>query len=170
MDATTGFSVETELSVADLRQFFMGSLLRRFRWTLLIAVPILIVATAINITAGQWNWNSIDLMGPIALLLLACLLLSPYFSAAQYLQKNPNVAAIQRYTFSSNGVDISAARFSGHVSWIAILRARETKTQFQLYSQTVLAYIIPKRYLTDSQQATLRDFIGTYVQTAKRAT
>lgn len=114
---------------------------------------------------GGWNLG-IAIVMPIVLAYV--LFISPFFAARKYLQRNPSVAGPITYVFSEAGIEISTSQSQSQLKWTVIREARETSSQFLLYPQTVIAHIVPKRFLNDpSDSDTLRTFIRANVKKFK---
>jgi hypothetical protein len=171
MTDQTIFSVEVQLNVGDMYRYSMTTLFRRFRWfMLLFAVLTVYLVFQFSREDFHWSWSWENLFGPLFFFILFpyAFFIAPYFSSKKYLQRNPSLVGPNTYTFSADGIDISAAQSKSHLNWGAILEARETSAQLLLYPQTAIAHVIPKRALSaPGQLSTLRDLVRTQVKNVR---
>ncbi len=167
----TNLSVEIQLNADDMYRYAMTTLFRRFRWfMLLFAVLTVYLAFQFSGEDFHWSWTFGNVFAPLFFFIFCpyAFFIAPYFSSKKYLQRNPSLVGPNKYTFSSDGIDISGAQSQSHLNWRAILEARETSSQFLLYPQTAIAHVIPKRALSvPGQLSAFRDLVRGQVKNAR---
>ena len=155
----------------------------RFGWPLTIVAGVAVWFVYSRFLAGHWQWTWGNIVGALALFVLAPYLffILPYFSLRKHFRRNPHVAGPITYVFSEMGIDVSAPYvFSEagievsapgsqtHLDWEMISRVSETSSWFLVYPRTFPQQNIPKRFLGDAdQQAKLRTLVRTYAKSAK---
>jgi hypothetical protein len=167
----TTLSLEVKLNAVDMYRFSMTTIFRRFWWVVLL-FSVLAVYLVFQISRGnfQWSWSFGSVFAPLFFFFVFpyAFFIAPYFSSKKYLQKNPNLAGPKNYTFSPDGIEVSGTEAKSHLNWAAILEARETRAQFLFYPQTAMAFVIPKRVLSDpTQVSAFREMIRGQVKKAR---
>jgi len=171
MTDQTNLSVEVQLNAGDMYRYSMTTMFRRFRWIMvLFTVLTMYLAFQFSREGFHWSWGWGNVFAPLFFFIFFpyAFFIAPYFSSKKYLQRNPSLVGPNKYTFSSDGIDVSSPQSNGHLNWGAILEARETSSQFLLYPQTAAAHVIPKRALSvPGQLSTLRDLLRTHVKNVR---
>jgi YcxB-like protein len=171
MTDQSNVSVEVQLNAGDMYRYSMTTLFRRFRFFLVLFTGLTVyLVFQFSREDFHWSWNWGNVFAPLFFFIFFpyAFFIAPYFSSKKYLQRNPSLVGPNKYTFSSDGIDVSGPQSSGHLSWGAILEARETSSQFLLYSQTAAAHVIPKRALTvPGQLSALRELVRSQVKNAR---
>lgn len=167
----TTLSLEVQLNAADMYRYSVTTILRRFRWVVLL-FSVLTAYLVLQILRGNfhWSWSFGSVFAPLFFFVVFpyAFFIAPYFSSKKYLQRNPNLAGPKTYRFSPDGIDVSGTETKSHLNWAGILEARETSAQFLLFPQTAIAFVIPKRVLSDAAQvAALRELIRGQVKKAR---
>ena len=77
---------------------------------------------------------------------------SAHKSAKESARRAPAFQGPTLWTFSESGILTDGPTARAELQWKALLRVQETKTQFLLYPQTQIAYVIPKRFFQSGSQ------------------
>ena len=88
--------------------------------------------------------------GPV--LLLATLHMNAEKAAKTLLQSTPSAQGPMHWLFSDDAIRLDSPTGSSHLEWATYIRVRETTAQFLLYPQTQVAYVIPKRCFSSTEQ------------------
>jgi hypothetical protein len=167
MTDQANLSVKVELNAGDMYRYSLTTILRRFRFFLLL-FAFLTVYLVFQFSRQDFHWSFSfgNVFAPLFFFVVFpyAFFVAPYFSSKKYLENNPSLAGPNSYVFSSDGIDISGVQSNSHLNWAAIQEARETSAQFLLYPQTAVAHVIPKRFLNGSAgEAAMRTLIRANV-------
>ena len=171
MSVQSAVIASVQLAPGDIYRLSLLTLFHRFWWFLgIMAVVASWLFWTILTGRAEWEWSLPNVLGPLFVLVFVpyAYFVAPYFAAKKYLKKNPNITGMLTYIYSDAGIDVTGPHSQAHMNWEAVLKVKETSAHFFLYSQTAIAQIIPKRFLSQSSdQAALRALISAHVKDAK---
>lgn len=105
--------------------------------------------------------------GLIAVLLFWAVLpwASGAYSSYRILKRSPNLQGTVRFQFDEEGYRLEGPHASAEVKWAALVKWKEAKQTFLLYSNPRVGSVIPKRFFQSSADVdAVRSLLQTKVQ------
>jgi hypothetical protein len=88
--------------------------------------------------------------------------------SASYMINSAAVKGGIRYQFSNLGIRTETSLSTTELRWNAVLKVRETRSMFLVFTGQNFAFILPKSYIESSQDiSTLRELFRAEVKTTK---
>ena len=148
------FEVEVTYSRDDyVRAFrFMSRhQLRIFNWMIVIGavVSALLLYRA---DPADFDWWVIPAIVGLGIFFFGLIRLNRRWSIGRQLKSAPDAQGSHRWVINGEGIRITGALSNTEIKWEAIIRVRESKSDFFFYSATRFARFLPKRVFTDEQQ------------------
>ena len=91
--------------------------------------------------------------------------------AARRILRQPRVKEGVRYQFSEEGIHVETSVAKSDLSWNAILKVKEIKSAFMLFTNPNIAHALPKSCVENPQDVpTLRELFRTYIKKSQLRT
>lgn len=129
---------------------------------LLIGVWVSYEGLQYGFRTGDWSFGLFFVPGLITFFLLLYLVILPIQTRKTFRQQRPLQVA-QRWTLEENGLKISSELGTHHFPWSHVWRWLENRRLFVLYESARVMHMIPKRDLSASQEARLREVLESHV-------
>lgn len=127
---------------------------------------LLILAFATFLSFGDEDgWRGQLIFFGLGLFLTVYVWLLLFYKASRQTKKSPNLQGIVRYKFDDEGFGFQALHSQAEIKWAALVKWKEGKHCFLIYTSPSLGNIIPKRFF---QSATDVDTVRGFLQAAKR--
>ena len=168
----TQIELQVQLKIFDLYEVFVQQAMWRF-W---FGTGTGALAIASIILIAFWK-GSIEFLRPlleppllyVALsLFLYSILVRPYLASRSFVKSMVGSSSATSYVFSETGLDIRRDHYEGHYDWTAIRRAKQSARLLVLYTDSMLAIVLPKRCFVNAQRlADCRMLIKNQLQRRK---
>jgi len=160
-------TAEGEFSSKDLRKGILFAAKRV--WITLLAIVFLALGALffVNVRQGvSWTDELPLLIMPV--LLAAFMGSIVFFRSHQMKRKSPALHGLIKYEFDEVGMRVVGPQSQSEMRWPGILKWRENKTTFLLYSNPRFANIVPKRFFSRAEDvAAVQNLLRTHVSTKK---
>jgi hypothetical protein len=157
---TQGIEVAGTVTVADMVKFCYFSTFR-WLWPLMLLGIIVLPLNLALFASG--NSSAASNMAPLSFLVLLWAVL-PYYSARRQATTRRFLCGPLKYYFDTEGFHVTAASFSGSMSWSTVKRIQETKSAILLYEASYLGRIVPKHFFqTEADLAAFKSFLVTRI-------
>lgn len=143
-----------------------------YKWTVFAAGAAILSAMFAYFFVPEVTALKILLLGFIGLVgwpafLVAMTYLNSMRASKSLLESTPALKGPTHWLFSDGTIRVDFPTGNSHLEWAGIMRVRETATQFLLYPQNLMAFVIPKRFFSSREQVSrLREMIRRHVPTA----
>ncbi len=151
-------NIKVDLTEDDVYKFLKSYIIngasKIYLAIILFVLFLQIVSYIMGIIRGDYSEQNIIklfLLIIIPLIIFFVILISLKKSAANSLKTNKLLQKTQEYTISSEGFNGYSESAQVFIKWNEMYRATETRDSFQFFIAKGQAYIIPKRYLCNSE-------------------
>ena len=150
--------IRTRLQAEDMQRFSIHTL----RQNPTMKIMGVVFGALLLIVIGQWLFSETGMEDiPFQVVIPLVVFVALFFvflpmMAKRNFKNNPSLHGEILYTFTDEQVELTGPNFESRMDWDKYLKVVETKEMFLLYQSKVMANLIPKRDLSDSEIESLR--------------
>jgi hypothetical protein len=146
--------VEVTFTEADyLRVIRFTTSRQTTTFTMMLALGAVILALLLYRADPEgFHWWAMPAIAGLLLLFIYLIRFTQRFNIARQLKSVPAINEPYIYTFTENELAIAGRLSSTNIKWEAIVKVRESKTDFLFYTTKSFAQFLPKRAFEDTEE------------------
>jgi hypothetical protein len=113
--------------------------------SLLMLGSMLLALLLYSANPSGFHWWAIPAIAALTLFLFYLVRLMQRFNVGRQVKSSPGINEPYVYTFDEEGIGIAGRLGNTNLKWEAIIKARETNTDFLFYTAKKFAQFLPKR-------------------------
>jgi hypothetical protein len=123
-----------------------------FNLMLILGAIIFTLLFLLRATAGDAEWWTVPAVPVVVVSLHFLVRALQVRNISRQLKSAPDAQCVQHWVISDAGLENNSELSNSQIKWGAVIKFRESKSDFFFYTAPRFAKFLPKRALTDGQQ------------------